>query len=92
MAEREPRAAARLVNEGLMLQGVVNGGQGIFDWEDETGGKLLEASPGVHQRWRIREKVEASHALIPALDRMAQPANRGIPLLSLRDIGCDAPE
>ena len=70
MAKRESRAAARLVNEGLMLQGVVNGGQGVFDWEDETGGELLEASPGVHQCGRIGEKVELGHALIPALSRM----------------------
>ena len=38
MAKRESRAAARLVNEGLMLQGIVNGGQGIFNWEDKAGG------------------------------------------------------
>ena len=92
MAKRESRAAARLVNEGLMFQGVVNGGQGIFDWEDETGGKLLEAPSGVHQCWRIGEKVEAGHALVPALGRMGQPTGRGISSLSLRDIGRDAPE
>ena len=92
MAKRESRAAARLVNEGLMFQGVVNGGQGIFDWEDETGGKLLEAPSGVHQCWRIGEKVEPGHALIPALGRMGQPTGRRIPSFSLRDIGRDAPE
>ena len=92
MAKRESRAAARLVNEGLMLQGIVNGGQGVFNWEDKTGGELLEASSGVHQCWRIGEKVEPGHAFIPALSRMGQPARRGIELFSLRDIGCDAPE
>ena len=92
MAKRESRAAARLVNEGLMFQGVVNGGQGIFDREDKTGGKLLEASSGVHQCWRIGKKVEPGHALIPALSRMGQPAGRGIPSFSLRDISCDSPE
>jgi hypothetical protein len=75
-----------------MFQGVVNGGQGIFDWEDKTGGKLLEAPPGVHQCWRIGEKVEPGHALIPALGRMGQPTGRRIPSFSLRDIGRDAPE
>jgi len=92
MAEREPRAAARLVNEGLMFQGVVNRGQGIFDWEDKAGGELLEAPPGVHQCWRIGEKVEPGHALIPALGRMGQPVGRRIPSFSLRDIGRDTPE
>jgi hypothetical protein len=53
---------------------------------------LLEASPGVHQCWRIGEKVEPGHALIPALGRMGQPTGRGIPSFSLRDIGRDAPE
>ena len=38
MAKRESRAATRLVNEGLMLQGIVNGGQGVFNWEDKAGG------------------------------------------------------
>lgn len=92
MAKRESRAAARLMNESLILQGIVNGGQRVFDREDKTGGELLEASSGVHQCWRIGKKVEPGHALIPALSRMGQPAGRGIPSFSLRDISCDSPE
>jgi hypothetical protein len=53
---------------------------------------LLETPSGVHQCWRIGEKVESGHALIPALGPMGQPIGRRIPSFSLRDIGCDAPE
>ena len=48
MAKRESGAAARLVDEGLIFQAVINGDQGVFDRDDETGGELLEASPGIH--------------------------------------------
>jgi hypothetical protein len=56
----------------LMLQAVINGAQRVFDREDETGGELLEASSGIHQCGRIGKKVEASHALVPALGCMGQ--------------------
>lgn len=75
-----------------MFQTVINGGQGVFDWEDETGGELLEASSGVHQRRRIGEKVEPGHAIVPALSRMGQPAGGGVESFSLCNIGRDAPE
>ena len=56
-----------------MFQAVIDGGQGIFDRKDETGGELLQASPGIHQCGRIVKKIEASHAIVPALGRVGQP-------------------
>ena len=90
--KRESRAATRLVDERLIFQAVVNGGQGVFDREDETGGELLEASPGVHQCGRIGEKVETGHAVVPTLSRVGQPAGGGVESFSLCDVGRDAPE
>ena len=75
-----------------MFQAVIDGGQGIFDRKDETGGELLEASPRIHQCGRIGKKIEAGHAIVPALGRVGQPAGGGIESFSLRDVGCDAPE
>ena len=92
MAKRESRAAARLVNERLMCQAVINGGQGVFDREDETGRELLEASPGVHQCGRIGKKIESGHAVVPTLCRVGQPAGSGVEPFSLCDVGRDAPE
>ena len=70
MTKRESRAAARLVDERLMFQAVINGGERVFDREDETGGELLEVSSGIHQCGRIGKKVEPGHALVPALGCM----------------------
>jgi len=75
-----------------MFQAVIDGGQGIFDRKDETGGELLQASPGIHQCGRIVKKIEASHAIVPALGRVGQPAGDGIASFSLCDVGRDAPE
>ncbi len=75
-----------------MFQAVINGGERIFDREDETGGELLEASSGIHQRGRIGKEVEAGHAFVPALGRMGQPAGCGIESFSSRDVGRDTPE
>ncbi len=33
-----------LFEESLMSQTVINGGQRVFDWEDETGGELPKTS------------------------------------------------
>src|SRR6185295_18179805 len=66
VTKRKSRAAARLVNERLMFQTVINGGEGVFDREDEAGGELLEATSGIHQCGRIGKKVETGHALVPA--------------------------
>lgn len=92
MAKRKSRTAARLVDERLMFQAVINRGQGVFDWEDETGGELLEASPGIHQCGRIGKKIEAGHAVVPALSREGQPADYGVESFSLCDVARDAPE
>ena len=92
VAKRESRASARLVDERLMFQAVIDGGQGVFDREDETGGELLEASPGVHQCGRIGKKIEPSHAVVPALGRVGQPAGAGVESFSLCDVGRDTPE
>jgi len=72
VTKRESCAATRLVDEGLMFQAVIDGGQGIFDRKDETGGELLQASPGIHQCGRIGKKIEAGHAIVPALGRVGQ--------------------
>ena len=92
MTKRESRAAPRLVDERLMLQAVINGGQGVFDREDETGGELLEASPGIHQCGRIGKKIEAGHAVVPTLSRVGQPAGGRVESFSLCDVGRDTPE
>lgn len=68
MTKRQFGAAARLVDEGLILQTVINRVEGIFDRENETDGELLKAAPGVHQRGRIGKKIEAGHAVMPSLD------------------------
>jgi hypothetical protein len=75
-----------------MFQAVINRGQGVFDREDETGGELLEASPGVHQCGRIGKKIEPGHALVPALGRVWQLTGGGVESFSLCDVGGDAPE
>ena len=92
MTERESRTAARLVDERLLFKAVINGGQGVFDRKDETGGKLLEASPGIHQCGRIGKKIEAGHASVPAMSRVGQSASGGVESFSLGDVGRDAPE
>ena len=69
-----------------MFQAVIDGGQGIFDRKDETGGELLQASPGIHQCGRIGKKIEAGHAIVPALGRVGQPAGGGIESFSLCDV------
>ena len=79
MTKRESRAAARLVDERLIFQAVING-------------ELLEASPGIHQCGRIGKKIEAGHAVVPALSRMRQPAGDGVESFSLCDVGRDTPE
>ena len=92
VTKRESCAAARLVDVGLMFQAVIDGGQGIFDRKDETGGELLEASPRIHQCGRIGKKIETGHAIVPASGRVGQSVGSGIESFSLRDVGCDAPE
>ena len=92
MTKRESRSAARLVDKRLMFQAVINGGERVFDREDETGGELLEVSSGIHQCGRIGKKVEAGHAFVPALGCMGQPAGGGIESFSSRDVGRDTPE
>src|ERR1700675_929792 len=92
MTKRESRAAARLVDERLIFQAVIDGGQGVFDREDETSGELLDASPGIHQCRRIGKKIEAGHAVVPTLSRMRQPAGDRVESLSLCDVGRDTPE
>ena len=92
MTKRESRAAARLMDERLMFQAVINGGQGVFDRKDETGGELLEASPGIHQGGRIGKKVETGHAIVPALGRVGQSAGGGVESFRLCDVGGNAPE
>ena len=80
------------MDECLLFQAVINGGQGVFDWKDETGGELLETSAGVHQRRRVRKKVEPGHAIVPALSRVGQPAGGRVEPFSLCDVTRDAPE
>lgn len=92
VTKRESRAAARLVDQRLMFQAVINGGQGVFNREDETGGELLEASSGIHERGRIGKKIEPGHAVIPALGRVGQPAGVRVESFSLCDVGRDTPE
>lgn len=53
---------------------------------------MLEASPGIHECGRIGKKIEAGHAVVPALSRMGQPAGDRVESFSLCDVGRDAPE
>ena len=92
MAKRESRTAARLVNESLMSQALIDGGQRVFDRKNETGGELLKVSSGVHQCGRIGKKVEPGHAIVPALSCVGQPAGCRVESFSLCDVGRDAPE
>ena len=92
MTKRESRPASRLVDEGLMSQAVIDGSQGVFDRENETGGELLKTPPRVHQRGRIGKKVESTHAIVPALSCMGKPAGGGVESFSLCDVGRDTPE
>ena len=48
-----------LFDEGLMSEAVINGGQRVFDREDETRGQLLKTSSSIHQRGRIGKNIEA---------------------------------
>lgn len=63
-----------------------------MDRKDETGGELLETPPGVHQRGRVREKVEAGHGIVPALSRMRQSAGGRVTSFSVCDVARDTPE
>ena len=74
-----------------MFQAVIYGHEGVFDREDETGGELLEASPRVHQGRGIGKKVEPSHAVVPVLGCVGQPAGRGVESLRLCDVSGHAP-
>lgn len=92
MAKRKSGAAARLVDEGLIFQTVINGVEGIFDREHKTGGELLESMPGVHQRRGIGKEIETGHAVVPSLGRVGEPAGAGVESFSLCDVGGHAPE
>ncbi len=81
-----------LFDEGLMSEAVINGGQRVFDREDETRGQLLKTSSGIHQRGRIGKNIEAGHAIVPALSRVGQADGRRVESFSLCDVCRDTPE
>ena len=59
VAEREPRAAAALMDQGGVLDAVEDGFERILHGQDKAGRELLERPSGVHQGRRIGQEFEA---------------------------------
>ncbi len=67
-----------------MFEAVINGEEGVFDREDETGGELLESASRVHQRGGIVQEV--------APGCLGQPAGFGVKPFRLCYVGGDMSE
>ena len=58
--EGEAGAAAALVDERGVLDGLEDGLHGVADGQDEAGGELAQLAAGVHQRGAVGQELEAS--------------------------------
>ncbi len=55
------RSSASLMNPGHVFQSPEDSLHGIFDRKHETGRKLTERSPGIHECGRIGQKFKVGH-------------------------------
>ena len=69
--EREAGAAAALVDEGGVLDGLEDRVHGVADGKHEARRELAELAPGVHERGAVGQELEVGH----------QPVERVLPLL-----------
>ena len=65
--EGEAGAAAGLVDEGGVLDGVEDGLHGVADGQDEAGGELAQLAAGVHEGGGVGQELEARHELVEGL-------------------------
>src|SRR5919112_3158851 len=68
--EAEARAAAALVDDRLVLEGVVDAVYGVLDRQHEARGKLLQLPARVHEGRRVRHEPPAEHHLEEPLLRL----------------------
>src|SRR5919112_2593220 len=68
--EPEARAPTALVDDGLVLEGVVDAVYGVLDRQHEARGKLLQLPARVHEGRRVRHEPPAEHHLEEPLLRL----------------------
>ena len=56
--EGKAGAAAALMNQGGIFDGIENRFHGVFDRQDETGGKLSQFPAGVHQGGGVGQEFQ----------------------------------
>src|SRR5215204_5183509 len=72
--EAEARPATTLVDDRLVLEGVVDAVYGVLDRQHEASGKLLQLPASVHEGRRVRHEAPAEHHLEESLPRfLTQP-------------------
>src|SRR5215210_318323 len=67
--EAEARAAPALVDDRLVLEGVIDAVYGVLDGQHETRAELLQLPARVHERRRVRHEPPAEHDLEEPLPR-----------------------
>lgn len=80
------------MDERLLLEGIQNRVEGIFDRQHEAGSQLLQRSSGIHERGRVGEKLQPRHRFIESPCRLREAGRGRIALFGEGDVGCDAPE
>src|ERR671920_529211 len=68
--EPKARAAAALVDDGLVLEGVVDTVYGVLDRQHEARAELLQLPARVHEGRRVRHEPSAEHDLEEPLPRL----------------------
>jgi hypothetical protein len=72
--EPEARAPTALVDDGLVLEGVVDAVYGVLDRQHEARGELLQLPPGVHEGRRVGHELPGEHHLEePLLGLLVEP-------------------
>lgn len=80
------------MDQGLILDRIENGREGVLNRKDETGRQLLQRPPRVHQRRRIRQEVKASHQVEELPCKMMLSGWARVAALGLGDVVGHAPE
>src|SRR5215212_6416502 len=68
--EAEARPAATLVDDRLVLEGVVDAVYGVLDRQHKARGKLLQLPASVHEGRRVRHEPPTEHHLEEPLPRL----------------------
>ena len=90
--EREASAAAGLMDESGVLDGLEDGCHRVFDGKHKAGGELLELSSGVHEGGRVGEELQAGDEAVEVARLSFHIGPRVIALAGRGDVPSNAPE